>query len=439
MIDSVVASELRVSPLADALTDAWHSLDSAATSGTQDPATAAGVLRALINAGGLDLPLPGSGQTLQRFRALGKLGELDLTVARLGEAHADAAAILAELGGAVVGPGELWGVWAAEPPNGRVAAVADAGDGTWRLEGRKAWCSGAAGTAMRSSRRMPRTARGCSRSTSPSPAWRPSTTRGRCPRCAAATPAVSTSSRQPPNRRPTRELRRPAGLLARCGRGRRGLVRRRGRGRPCAAAAHGRRPLDDLGWFTSARSTARWVGRGRVGAAAAAIDADPRDDEGAGPPRSPGVPEQSWRPPPPRPSTGSGGRLARHRSPSTRACPPGRRPPAVPAPDARGPRSRRARPARRERRRRLVRRSSPDRHRGGDVAPWLDRRAWPPLDLPSLCGRRVVVLAAHPDDEVLGVGGLLAALRPGAARSWRCGPLTARPHTLSRAASLRSA
>jgi LmbE family N-acetylglucosaminyl deacetylase len=44
--------------------------------------------------------------------------------------------------------------------------------------------------------------------------------------------------------------------------------------------------------------------------------------------------------------------------------------------------------------------------------PWLAAQEWPPLDTGQLTGRRVVVLAAHPDDEVLGVGGLLRRLAP---------------------------
>lgn len=37
---------------------------------------------------------------------------------------------------------------------------------------------------------------------------------------------------------------------------------------------------------------------------------------------------------------------------------------------------------------------------------WLGSREWPPLDLPV---DRLVVLGAHPDDEVLGVGGIMTA------------------------------
>jgi LmbE family N-acetylglucosaminyl deacetylase len=43
-------------------------------------------------------------------------------------------------------------------------------------------------------------------------------------------------------------------------------------------------------------------------------------------------------------------------------------------------------------------------------SPWLTGRAWPYLDLDAVNGRRILVLAAHPDDEILGVAGLLMTL-----------------------------
>ena len=89
--------------------------------------------------GRLDLPLPGSGQTWQRWLALAELAATDLNLARLAEAHTDAVAILAELAGPE--PDGLWGVWAAEAPGATVQA--ELTDGGWSLTGQKAWCSGA--------------------------------------------------------------------------------------------------------------------------------------------------------------------------------------------------------------------------------------------------------------------------------------------------------
>ena len=100
----------------------------------------ASVFADLVDSGQLDLPLPGSGRTHDRWFALAALGGRDLSVARLSEGHADALAILAELGGPSPGPGR-WGVWAAQPPGPRLTARYV--DGQWRLDGIKQYCSGA--------------------------------------------------------------------------------------------------------------------------------------------------------------------------------------------------------------------------------------------------------------------------------------------------------
>ncbi|WFE39304.1 acyl-CoA dehydrogenase family protein [Micromonospora sp. WMMD998] len=101
----------------------------------------AAAFRSAVRDGRLDLPLPGGGRTAERWRRLVELGRADLALARLGEGHADALAILAELG-AAIDPGwrrEPWGVWAAAP-----ASVTASRDGSrWRLTGDRPWCSGA--------------------------------------------------------------------------------------------------------------------------------------------------------------------------------------------------------------------------------------------------------------------------------------------------------
>lgn len=88
-----------------------------------------------------ELPLPGSGRTRLRWDRLVAVARRDLALAKLVEPHHDAVAIVAELGGPTVSDGQVWAVWAAEPPFAVLRASRSA-DG-WRLTGRKAFCSGA--------------------------------------------------------------------------------------------------------------------------------------------------------------------------------------------------------------------------------------------------------------------------------------------------------
>jgi hypothetical protein len=102
------------------------------------------LLCAMVDAGLDQLSLPGSGQTLQRWRALAAVAAHDLSLAKLYEAHTDALAILAEAGANIAQPLNVWGVWCAEPPQARLDIHDDA-EGADRVvvNGLKCWCSGA--------------------------------------------------------------------------------------------------------------------------------------------------------------------------------------------------------------------------------------------------------------------------------------------------------
>lgn len=102
----------------------------------------AGTVRHWLESGRLDLPLPGSGRIGERWRRLAALAEDDIVAARIAEAHVDAVAILDELGAKPPQWGELWAVWAAEPPDAVLDAISVDGD-EFSLSGTKAWCSGA--------------------------------------------------------------------------------------------------------------------------------------------------------------------------------------------------------------------------------------------------------------------------------------------------------
>jgi alkylation response protein AidB-like acyl-CoA dehydrogenase len=130
-----------------------------ALAGSNSPVDSVACLRELIRRGLDQLPLPGSGRTLERWRALAAVAEHDLSLAKLYEGHTDALVILHELGSGSgfhdagqenpprvpLGQDLVWGVWASEAPGGRVMVQPDpqASDGRVRLQGVKQWCSGA--------------------------------------------------------------------------------------------------------------------------------------------------------------------------------------------------------------------------------------------------------------------------------------------------------
>lgn len=102
----------------------------------------AGLVQHWLDSGRLELPLPASGRTAERWQRLSQLASDDIVAARIAEAHVDAIAILHELGGKPPTPGQLWGVWAAESPDAVLTAT-DLGGGAFTLSGTKPWCSGA--------------------------------------------------------------------------------------------------------------------------------------------------------------------------------------------------------------------------------------------------------------------------------------------------------
>lgn len=112
--------------------------------GARPPVDPGHWLGELVRAGYGQLPLPGSGGTLLRWRALAAVAAADLGLAKLFEGHTDALAILAELDASVDAPEDAcWGVWCAEPPDMRVGIRAQATGGVM-VSGLKGWCSGAA-------------------------------------------------------------------------------------------------------------------------------------------------------------------------------------------------------------------------------------------------------------------------------------------------------
>ena len=122
--------------------DLQDGLASALTSLKQS-ADVAEQLNELLGQGYGQLPLPGAGKTLQRWRALAAVAEHDLSLAKLYEGHTDALAIIAEIDDfQQVNWQGAWGVWASESPGGRTA-LRSTTDGNVFVDGIKLWCSGA--------------------------------------------------------------------------------------------------------------------------------------------------------------------------------------------------------------------------------------------------------------------------------------------------------
>jgi alkylation response protein AidB-like acyl-CoA dehydrogenase len=99
-------------------------------------------LQALIDSGLDQLPLPGDGKTLVRWRALAQVASHDLALVKWFEGHTDALAIQAELNPSRAISEGGWATWCAEPPQARLE-MTRSDRGEIHISGIKAWCSGA--------------------------------------------------------------------------------------------------------------------------------------------------------------------------------------------------------------------------------------------------------------------------------------------------------
>lgn len=69
-----------------------------------------------LDSGRLEMPVPASGRTAERWQRLARLAEDDIVAARIAESHVDAVAILDELGGKPPEPGSCGACGRPNPP-----------------------------------------------------------------------------------------------------------------------------------------------------------------------------------------------------------------------------------------------------------------------------------------------------------------------------------
>lgn len=98
------------------------------------------VLDELVDQGLDRIPLPGWGQTLERWRVLALVAAASLPLVKIFEGHTDALAICSELGVSEMCRTGTWGVYAAESKSRPLRFIGI--DREVLLEGEKYWCSG---------------------------------------------------------------------------------------------------------------------------------------------------------------------------------------------------------------------------------------------------------------------------------------------------------